>query len=141
MVRQIIHDEKFLSEPCEAATKEDIAIVRDVVDTLLSHQEECVGMAANMIGFKKRIIAILDESGDVPVCSVFLNPEIIEASDPYVTREECIAYLGVPKKRKRYKKICLQYQNLLMQTLTRTYTGWNAEIVQHEIDHCNGVLI
>lgn len=141
MVREICRDEAFLSQRAEPATKDDLGTAQDLLDTLLAHKDGCVGMAANMIGVKKRIIAFLDESGRAPVYTVMLNPEIIKKDDAYDTEEGCLSLLGDPRKCKRYKTIKVQYQTVTMQTRLKTYTGWTAQIIQHEVDHCNGVLI
>lgn len=141
MVREICRDEAFLAQKAEPATKDDLGTAQDLLDTLLAHKEGCVGMAANMIGVKKRIIAFLDESGRTPVYTVMLNPEIIKKDDAYDTEEGCLSLLGGPRKCKRYKTIKVQYQTVNMQTRVKTYTGWTAQIIQHEVDHCNGVLI
>ena len=141
MVRELIHDPIFLARESEIAAKEDLPIAQDLLDTLMAHKETCVGMAANMIGVKKRIIAFLDESGRTPVYTVMLNPEIIKKDDAYDTEEGCLSLLGGPRKCKRYKTIKVQYQSVEMQTRLKTYTGWTAQIIQHEVDHCSGVLI
>ena len=136
-----MHDPIFLAGKSEIATKEDLPIAQDLLDTLMAHKKTCVGMAANMIGAKKRIIAFLDESGRTPVYTVMLNPEIIKKDGAYDTEEGCLSLLGGPRKCKRYKTIKVQYQTVTMQTRLKTYTGWTAQIIQHEVDHCNGVLI
>lgn len=141
MVKELMHDPIFLAGKSEIATKEDLPIAQDLLDTLMAHKETCVGMAANMIGVKKRIIAILDESGRAAVYTVMLNPEIIKKDDAYDTEEGCLSLLGGSRKCKRYKTIKVQYQTVEMQTRVKTYTGWTAQIIQHEIDHCDGVLI
>lgn len=141
MFKELMHDPIFLAGKSEIATKEDLPIAQDLLDTLMAHKETCVGMAANMIGVKKRIIAFLDESGRTPVYTVMLNPEIIKKDDAYDTEEGCLSLLGDPRKCKRYKTIKVQYQTAEMQTRLKTYTGWTAQIIQHEVDHCNGVLI
>ena len=141
MIKELMHDPIFLAGKSEIATKEDLPIAQDLLDTLMAHKETCVGMAANMIGAKKRIIAFLDESGRTPVYTVMLNPEIIKKDDAYDTEEGCLSLLGDPRKCKRYKTIKVQYQTVNMQTRVKTYTGWTAQIIQHEVDHCNGVLI
>lgn len=141
MIKELMHDPIFLAGKSEIATKEDLPIAQDLLDTLMAHKENCVGMAANMIGAKKRIIAFLDESGRTPVYTVMLNPEIIKKDDAYDTEEGCLSLLGDPRKCKRYKTIKVQYQTVNMQTRVKTYTGWTAQIIQHEVDHCNGVLI
>jgi len=136
-----MHDPIFLAGKSEEATKEDTAAAEDLLDTLTSHKEECVGMAANMIGVKKRIIAFLDESGKTPVYTVMFNPEIVKKDGPYDTEEGCLSLLGGPRKCKRYKSIKVKYQTADMQVRMKTYTGFTAQIIQHEVDHCNGVLI
>lgn len=141
MIKELMHDPIFLAGKSEVATKEDLQVAQDLLDTLLAHKETCVGMAANMIGVKKRIIAFLDESGRTPVYTVMLNPEIIKKDGAYDTEEGCLSLLGGPRKCKRYKTIKVQYQTAEMQTRLKTYTGWTAQIIQHEVDHCNGVLI
>ena len=141
MIKELMHDPIFLAGKSEIATKEDLPIAQDLLDTVMAHKETCVGMAANMIGVKKRIIAFLDESGRTPVYTVMLNPEIIKKDGAYDTEEGCLALLGSPRKCKRYKTIKVQYQTATMQTRLKTYTGWTAQIIQHEVDHCNGVLI
>ena len=141
MIKELMHDPIFLAGKSEIATKEDLPIAQDLLDTLMAHKEACVGMAANMIGAKKRIIAFLDESGRAPVYTVMLNPEIIKKDDAYDTEEGCLSLLGDPRRCKRYKTIKVQYQTVEMQTRVKTYTGWTAQIIQHEVDHCNGVLI
>lgn len=141
MIKELMHDPIFLAGKSEIATKEDLPIAQDLLDTLMAHKETCVGMAANMIGVKKRIIAILDESGRAAVYTVMLNPEIIKKDDAYDTEEGCLSLLGGSRKCKRYKTIKVQYQTVEMQTRVKTYTGWTAQIIQHEVDHCNGVLI
>ena len=141
MIKELMHDPIFLAGKSEIATKEDLPIAQDLLDTLMAHKETCVGMAANMIGAKKRIIAFLDESGRTPVYTVMLNPEIIKKDDAYDTEEGCLSLLGGSRKCKRYKTIKVQYQTVEMQTRLKTYTGWTAQIIQHEVDHCNGILI
>ena len=137
MVRELMHDPIFLSRKSTPATEEDLEVARDLLDTLTFHKEGCVGMAANMIGVTKRII-VFDNEGSY---MTMLNPVILKASDPYETEEVCLSLLGGPRKCKRYKKIKVQYQNLQMHTRLKTFTNWTAQIIQHEIDHCNGVLI
>ena len=141
MIKNLVHDPIFLAGKSEAATKEDLQITQDLLDTLMAYEDSCVGMAANMIGVKKRIIAFLDESGRTPTYTVMLNPEIIKKNGAYSTEESCLSLLGGPRKCKRYKSIKVKYQNLELQTRIKTYTGWTAQIIQHEIDHCNGILI
>ena len=141
MVREIIHDTILLARKSEAATAEDLHIAQDLLDTLIAHKDGCVGMAANMIGQFKRIIAFFDESGRASTYTVMLNPEIIKKDGAYDTEEGCLSLLGGPRKCKRYKTIKVQYQTLEMQTRVKNFTGWTAQIIQHEVDHCNGVLI
>jgi peptide deformylase len=141
MIRELMHDPIFLAGKSQEATKDDVQIAEDLLDTLKSHSEGCVGMAANMIGVKKRIIAFLDESGRVPTYSVMFNPEIIKKDGAYDTEEGCLSLLGGPRPCKRYRSIKVKYQTVEMQTRIKTYTGWTAQIIQHEVDHCNGVLI
>ena len=137
MIKNLVHDPIFLAGKSEAATKEDLQIAQDLIDTLITHRDGCVGMAANMIGVKKRIIAFLDESGRTPTYTVMLNPEIIKKDGAYSTEESCLSLLGPCK---RYKSIKVKHQTLELQTRIKTYTNWTAQIIQHEIAHCNGVL-
>ena len=141
MIKELFHDPIFLAGKAEVSTKEDLPIVQDLLNTLMAHKDSCVGMAANMIGVKKRIIAFLDESGRTPTYIVMLNPEIIKKDGAYSTEESCLSLLGSPRPCKRYKSIKIKYQTLELQTRIKTYTGWTAQIIQHEIDHCNGILI
>ena len=141
MIKELMHDPIFLAGKSEVATKEDLQVAQDLLDTLMAHRESCVGMAANMIGVRKRIIAFLDESGRTPIYTVMLNPEIIKKDGAYDAEESCLSLLGGPRKCKRYKSIKVQYQTTEMQTRVKTYTGWTAQIIQHEVDHCNGILI
>ncbi len=137
MVRQLVHDPIFLGRKSEEATQADLAIAQDLLETLQFHRETCVGMAANMIGALKRIIAFADGNSYM----VMLNPVIIKASGEYHTEEGCLSLLGGPRPTKRFQKIKVQYQNEAMQTRIKTFDGWAAQIIQHEVDHCNGVLI
>ena len=141
MVKEIIHDTILLARESEPATAQDLPIAQDLLDTLIAHKDGCVGMAANMIGEFKRIIAFLDESGRAPTYTVMLNPEIIARSGIYETEEGCLSLLGNPRKCKRYRTIKVQYQTLELKTHTKNFTGWTAQIIQHEVDHCNGILI
>ena len=141
MIKELIHDPIFLAGKSEIATKEDLPIARDLLDTLISHKDSCVGMAANMIGVRKRIIAFLDDSGRTHAYTVMLNPEIIKKDGAYDTEESCLSLLGGPRPCKRYRSIKVKYQTLELQTRIKTYTGWTAQIIQHEVDHCEGVLI
>ena len=137
MIRNIIHDPVMLGAKSETATKEDLPVACDLLDTLIANKAACVGMAANMIGVHKRII-VLDNDGTY---MTMLNPEIIKMSGPYETEEGCLSLLGAPRKCKRYQTIKVQWQNENFQTRIKTFTGWTAQIIQHEIDHCNGILI
>ena len=141
MIKELMHDPIFLAGKSDVATKEDLQVAKDLLDTLMAHRESCVGMAANMIGVRKRIIAFFDQSSAIPTYTVMLNPEIIARSGIYDTEEGCLSLLGGPRKCKRYKTIKVKYQTLEMQTRTKNFTGWTAQIIQHEVDHCNGVLI
>ena len=137
MVRELVHDPILLARVSEPATKEDWAIAQDLLETLIFHKEACVGMAANMIGITKRIIAFNNEGN----YEVMLNPEIIKASDEFEAREGCLSLLGDPRPTKRFRKIKVQYQTLDMKVRLKTYQGFTAQIIQHEVDHCNGILI
>lgn len=137
MVRELMHDPIFLARKSESATADDLRTAQDLLDTLTAHQETCVGMAANMIGVAKRIIAF-DDGGSY---MVMLNPKILKQSGEYETEEGCLSLLGGPRRTKRYRKIKVEYQTLQLQTRLKTFEGWTAQIIQHEIDHCNGILI
>ena len=132
-----MHDPLFLAGKSEAATKEDLQVAKDLLDTLTAHKDGCVGMAANMIGVKKRII-VFDNDG---AYMTMFNPEILRADGAYETEEGCLSLLGGPRKCKRYKTVKVQWQTAEMQTRIKTFSGWTAQIIQHEIDHCNGILI
>ena len=136
MIKPIMKDPIFLSQKSTAATLLDVPVATDLLDTLKAHADGCVGMAANMIGVNKRII-VFDNMGK-PM--VMFNPEIIKASDAFETEEGCLSLTGT-RKTKRYRSIKVQFQNEAMQTRLKTFTGWTAQIIQHEIDHCNGILI
>ena len=137
MVRELVHDPIFLAQKSEPASKEDIQVARDLLDTLAAYRQTCVGMAANMIGVSKRVIAFDNEGTSM----VMLNPEIIKGTGEYEAEESCLSLLGGPRKTKRYQKIKVQYQTLDFQIRLKTFTGWTAQIIQHEIDHCNGIVI
>ena len=136
MVREIIRDETFLSQKAEPATLEDLPVAQDLMDTLTAHRDGCVGMAANMIGVCRRIIVFDNEGKHM----VMFNPEIIKKSGPNEAEEGCLSLTGTRKAR-RWQSIKVQYQNERFQTRFKTFTGWTAQIIQHEIDHCEGVLI
>ena len=137
MVRELVHDPILLAQRSTDATKEDLPVVQDLLDTLIAHKESCVGMAANMIGVTNRIIAFDNEGNYM----VMLNPRIIRTEDLYETEESCLSLLGGPRKTFRYRKIKVEYQTEQMQKRLKTFTGWTAQIIQHEVDHCNGILI
>ena len=137
MIRPLVHDPFLLARKSAPAAKEDLETAQDLLDTLAAHKDSCVGMAANMIGVTKCIIAFDCEGSYM----VMLNPEIISFSGEYETEEGCLSLLGGPRETKRYQKIKVRWQNEAMQTRMKTFTGWTAQIIQHEIDHCNGILI
>lgn len=141
MVKELIHDPIFLAGKSETATRDDLFVAHDLLDTLMAHKDNCVGMAANMIGVRKNIIAFFDDSGRVPTYTVMLNPEIIKKDGAYNTEEGCLSFLGGPRPCKRYRSIKVRYQTTELQTRIKAFNGWTAQIIQHEIDHCNGVLI
>ena len=137
MVKELVHDPIFLARKSVAATKEDVKTAADLLDTLAAHRETCVGMAANMIGVCKRIIAFDNEGRYM----VMFNPKILKATGEYETEESCLSLLGGPRKTKRFRKIKVEYQTDTFQTRLKTFEGWTAQIIQHEIDHCDGILI
>ena len=136
MVREIMKDEAFLAETSEKATAEDAEIARNLLETLEAHKAGCVGMAANMIGVRKRIIAFDNEGSYM----VMFNPEIVKKTGAYEAEEGCLSLTGTRKTR-RWQSIKVQYQNEKMQIRLKTFTGWTAQIIQHEIDHCEGIVI
>ena len=136
MIREICRDETFLAQKAAPATADDLATAQDLLDTLTAHKDGCVGMAANMIGVCKRIIAFDNEG----TYMVMFNPVIVRQSGPYEAEEGCLSLSGV-RKTKRFQTIKVQWQNEQFQTRLKTFTGWTAEIIQHEIDHCEGILI
>ena len=136
MIRDIMKDEAFLSQKAESAMAEDLSAAEDLLETLQAHKDGCVGMAANMIGVNKRIIAFDDEGK----YRVMFNPEIVKKSGPYEAVEGCLSLSGT-RKTKRWKTIKVRWQNEKFQMRIKTFTGWTAEIIQHEIDHCDGILI
>ena len=137
MVKELIHDPLLLARKSQSASREDMQVVQDLIDTFAAHRETCVGMAANMIGEFRNIIIFNNED----VTMVMLNPEIIRQEGPYTTKEGCLSLLGGPRETVRYQKIKVRYETTEFQTRLKTFTGWTAEIIQHEIDHCHGVLI
>ena len=136
MVREICKDEAFLARKAEPATADDLVVAQDLLDTLVSHRDGCVGMAANMIGVNKRII-VFDSEGKY---MVMFNPVIVRRSGVYEAEEGCLSLTGT-RKTKRFQTIKVQWQNEKFQTRIKTFTGWTAEIIQHEIDHCEGMII
>ena len=136
MIRDICKDELFLARKAAPALPEDLPIAQDLLETLIAHKDGCVGMAANMIGVAKRIIAFESEDGYL----VMFNPVILKKSGPYNTEEGCLSLEGV-RKTKRYQSIKVQYQTMDGKPRIKTFTGWTAQIIQHEIDHCDGILI
>ena len=137
MVRELVHDPILLARKSAPATREDLPAAQDLLDTLTAHKETCVGMAGNMIGVYKRIIAF-DNGGEY---LVMMNPEILKVSGEYETEEGCLSLLGGPRKTKRFQKIKVRYETTGFQTRIKTFEGWTAQIIQHEVDHCNGILI
>ncbi|MBR6574750.1 MAG: peptide deformylase [Clostridia bacterium] len=136
MIQPIMKDPLFLGVKSQPATPEDVQVGQDLLDTLAAHREDCVGMAANMIGVRKRIIVFDNEGSDM----VMFNPVILKSEGVYDTEEGCLSLPGI-RKTKRFQKIKVQYQNAAFQTRIKTFTGWTAQIIQHEIDHCDGILI
>ena len=136
MIREICKDEAFLAQKAEPATPDDIPIAADLLETLEHHKDGCVGMAANMIGVNKRIIAFDNEGSYM----VMFNPVILQRSGPYQTEEGCLSLTGV-RPTKRWKTIKVQWQNEKFQQRIKKFTGWTAQIIQHEVDHCEGIII
>ena len=136
MIRPIMKDPLFLAVPSERATAADKQIAMDLLDTLRANLDGCVGMAANMIGVHKRIIAVHTGIAQIAM----LNPKIVSKNGPYDTEEGCLSLPGV-RKTKRYQTIEVEYQDLNMKKQRRTFAGFTAQIIQHEIDHCDGILI
>ena len=137
MIQELVHDPILLARKSIPAAKGHLPIAQDLLDTLAAHRETCVGMAANMIGQCVRIIAFDNDGKHM----LMLNPEILSASGEYETEESCLSLLGGPRKTKRFQKIKVRYQTTDFQMRLKTFTGWTAQIIQHEIDHCNGILI
>lgn len=137
MIKELIHDPIFLGGKSETATKADLQVATDLLDTLTAHKDECVGMAANMIGIPKQIIAFDNEGSYM----IMLNPEILEKYGQYETEESCLSLLGSPRKCLRYNAIKVKWQTLDFETKEDTFFGWTAQIIQHEVDYCNGILI
>ena len=137
MIKNVINDPIFLAGKSERATKEDLQVAQDLFDTFIANREACVGMAANMIGVRKRVI-VFDNEGTY---MTMFNPEIVKKTGPYDTEEGCLSLLGGPRKCKRYKTIKVQWQTADFKPRIKTFTGWPAQIIQHEVDHCDGILI
>lgn len=136
MIREIMRDTAFLAQKAEPATQADLSVAKDLLETLRAYKDGCVGMAANMIGINKRIIAF-DNKGSY---MVMFNPIIVKKSEPFEAEEGCLS-LTDTRKTKRWKAIKVQYQNEDFQTRINTFTGWTSQIIQHEIDHCEGIII
>jgi len=136
MVREIMKDAAFLSQKAEPADTDDLSATEDLLETLEAHKDGCVGMAANMIGVNKRIIAYYNGESRM----VMFNPVIIKKSDPYDAEEGCLSLSGT-RKTKRWRSVKVRYQNSKFQERFNTFTGFPAQIIQHEIDHCEGILI
>ena len=137
MVQELIHDPLLLARKSRPAVSEDLPIAQDLLDTLLFHKDTCVGMAANMIGVSKQIICF-NNKGEF---MTMLNPEMIKKLDEYETEESCLSLLGGPRKTKRYRQIRVRYLTLDMKEREKTFTGFTAQIIQHELDHLSGILI
>ena len=136
MIREIIKDEAFLAQPSEMAEPADLPVAQDLLDTLAAHKTGCVGMAANMIGIRKCIIAFVDEDK----YRIMFNPEIVKKAGAYQAEEGCLSLTGI-RKATRWRSVKVRYQNERFQVRFHTFTGWTAQIIQHEIDHCRGILI
>jgi len=136
MVRPIMRDVLFLNQKCEQATEEDKQVIEDLLDTLKANEDGCVGMAANMIGVKKRIIVVSMGFANIPM----INPVIVKKSGPYETEEGCLSLIGI-RKTTRYKDIEVEYLDAGFKKKRQKYSGWIAQIIQHEVDHCDGIVI
>lgn len=137
MVKDLIHDPIFLAQKSEIADFSDAQTAQDLLDTITAHKEACVGMAANMIGVLKRIIVFSNNGG----FEIMYNPEIVKCSGVFQTEEGCLSLLGDPRPVKRFKSVKVKFQNAEFKERFKTFTGFTAQIIQHEIDHCNGILI
>ncbi len=136
LIRPIVKDPIFLQLRSEAATRKDLPLAQDLLDTLEAHRDSCVGLAANMVGELRRVIAV--SANGVPL--VMFNPEIRKAVDPFEAEEGCLSLPGT-RKTVRFRTITVRYQDMSFSTVTKTFSGWTAQIIQHELDHCDGVLI
>ena len=137
MVKPLIHDPEFLAVPSAPATDADLPVAQDLLDTLTAYKDSCVGMAANMIGVSKQIICF-NNKGEF---MTMINPQLIKKLDEYETEESCLSLLGGPRKTKRYRQIRVRYLTLDWKEREKTFTGFTAQIIQHELDHCEGILI
>lgn len=138
MERELVHDPIFLAQKSEIADESDAQTAQDLLDTITAHKDKCVGMAANMIGVLKRVIVFADEKGEF---EIMYNPEIVKSSGVFQAEEGCLSLLGDPRPVKRFKSIKVKFQNAEFKERFKTFTGFTAQIIQHEIDHCNGILI
>ena len=136
MIRDICKDETFLAQKAEPATPDDLSVAADLLETLEYHKNGCVGMAANMIGVNKRIIAFDNEG----TYMVMFNPELVKKSGPYDAEEGCLSLTGT-RPAKRWQSIKVRWQNEQFQVRLKTFTGWTVQIIQHELDHCEGIII
>ncbi len=143
MVRELVHDPIFLAQKSEKADESDLQTAQDLLDTIAAHKDTCVGMAANMIGVKRRVIVFVNDKGrpDGGAYEIMFNPEIVKKSGAYKTSEGCLSLLGEPRSVTRYESIKVKFQNSGFKERFKTFTGFTAQIIQHEIDHCNGILI
>ena len=137
MIRSIIKDPVFLAKKAEDTVKTDLQIGNDLLETIMANKQNCAGMAANMIGFNKRIIGFVDESGQI---RIMYNPQILSKRGPYETKERCLSLAG-ERTVKRFKMISVKYLDEDYNVRVKTYLGWTAQIIQHEIDHTNGILV
>ncbi len=137
MIQPIMTKRFFLSRPSEPATADDAPVAQDLVDTLEAHRATCVGMAANMIGVLRRVIAVVDGDGSV---LAMLNPEIVERDGPYPAEEGCLSLPGT-REAARYERIVVTWQDTSLRSHRRAFSGRVAQAIQHEIDHCDGVLV
>lgn len=141
MIKDLVHDPVFLAQKSEIADENDLQsaqTAQDLLDTITAHREACVGMAANMIGVLKRIIVFANEKCEF---EIMYNPEIVKCSGAFQTEEGCLSLLGDPRPVKRFKSIKVKFQNVEFKERFKTFTGFTAQIIQHELDHCNGILI
>lgn len=136
MIKEIVKDNFILSQKSTIATIDDLYIVTDLYDTIQANKERCVGLAANMIGYLKNIIIFQEDTQ----YTTMINPNIIQKSQQYITKEGCLSHIG-EKEVKRYRKIKVEYLDEKMKKKIKTYSNYTAQIIQHEIDHCNGILI